>query len=234
VTDVDGFEAGEVELELNAESFRSLKGGAYVLQAGFEAEWLITSKLGLRVEPGVSRTVEAGAEAQDTLGGSATASWKLLHDFEHDFHLQAELGGRLPTNITTIVSPGDSALPYVLDLRTGFRGGLLTVRGSVGAAAGGTAAHLPLRASLALFTGFGVSEHFGFWGVELDADGTRKTPAVLALNVVPHLGPAGLPFRFGLAIPWAIGVRDSEPALGFLVRIFYESARELGYGRSAE
>jgi hypothetical protein len=50
---------------------------------------------------------------------------------------------------------------------------------------------------------------------------------VAAANIVPNLVPAGIPFGVGLALPWAIGERDTRPSLGLFVRIFYESSREI-------
>jgi hypothetical protein len=233
VTDLDGYEPGEFELELNGTHLRSWRGGAYALQGGLEAEWLVTRKLGVRAEPTFARSIQtAGAEAESTFGGSVAASWKLVQNFEDDFHLQAEVAGRLPWDTAITVWAGDSALPLSFDLRSGIRRGVLTVRGGVGAVAGGSSAHLPLRGSLALLTGFGSGERLSFWGIELDADGSRRTPAVVALNLVPHLGPLGLPFRLGFAIPWAIGVPENQPSIGLFVRLFVESAREITYAKT--
>jgi hypothetical protein len=230
VTDIDGYEPGEVEIEVNGTNLRATEGGAYVLAGGFEAEWLLTRHLGVRGECSLTRTVETpGARRQTLLGGGAALSWKLLHDFEHDFHLQAEAGARLPWDTEATVAPGDSAVPLAFDLRSGIRRGLLTVRGDAGIVLGGEVAHLPLRGALAVLTGFGTSEsdaRFGFWGFELDVDGARRTPAVAALDVVPHLGPVGLPFRFGFAVPWAIGVSGHQPSIGLFLRVFIETDRE--------
>jgi hypothetical protein len=81
-----------------------------------------------------------------------------------------------------------------------------------------------------VYTPFGSSDRYGFLGIEADADGGRQHPIVVALNLVPSLAPLGLPFAIGLGVPWAIGVRSTEPTLGVLVRLFFESAREIEYG----
>jgi hypothetical protein len=212
MTDVDGDEAGEFELELNGSRFQSLRRGAYAMQASLEGE---------------------SAESHNLLGINGGISWKLIQDFQHDFHLQAELGGRYRLDPSVATDPGESALPFVLDLRTGMREGRWTFRGSFGAEAGGTAAHVPVRGSLGVYTPFGSSDRYGFWGIEADADGGRQHPIVVAVNVVPSLIALGLPFKIGLGVPWAIGVRGTEPTLGLLVRLFYESAREIEYGQEA-
>jgi hypothetical protein len=234
VTDVDGHEPGELEIELNTSELRPWRGRGGIWQASVEGELLATRHLGFRVEPTVTHSVDGAAKGSTDFMVNAGVSWKLVQDFEHDFHLQAELAGRLPTGASPDdpIQPGDATLPAAFDLRAGLRRGWLTLRGSVGAEAGGTAAHVPLRAGFGLFTGFGRSERYGVWGVELDADGARTTPLVLALNVMPNLVPLGLPGRLGLAIPWAIGVDDGRPSVGLLVRIFIESEREVAFASS--
>jgi hypothetical protein len=231
-TDIDGREAGEVELELNGLTWRALRGGAHKWQASFEGEFLVTSHLGLRVEGLYQRTAPVDADGARPVGVTAGASWKLLHDFRHDLHLQAEVGFRYPSDLANAVEPGESPLPLVADLRAAWRRGLWTLRASLGAGAGAAAVHAPLRSSVGIFAPLGPSERFGFWGIEMDADAARRTPGVLALNLVPNLEPLGLPFRLGLALPWSIGARDTEPSVGIFVRIFIESGREIAYGET--
>lgn len=43
------------------------RGGAQLLLAGMEAEWLATSHLGLRVEPEIARTAQPGGDRHDGL-----------------------------------------------------------------------------------------------------------------------------------------------------------------------
>jgi hypothetical protein len=230
VTDIDGSDTGEFELELNASELRSLSGGAFEDQASVEGEWLVTRRLGLRLEPVVSRGLEGrGAAANDAVKGGAGISWKVLQDFERDLYVQAEATGRVPLETSLVTDAGESALPFTFDLRAAARRGRWTFRGSFGAAAGGLGDHLPLRGSAAVLTGIASTERYGFWGVEADVDGARRNPVVLALNLVPHLGPLGIPFRLGLAIPWVVGAGD-RPITGLFVRILFESAREYRYG----
>jgi hypothetical protein len=235
VTDIDGADRGEYELELNGSELRSIRGGAYVLQSSVEAEWLATRHLGIRVEPTFTRSLEApGSGSSQRFGAAGALSWKVLQDIERDAYAQVELAGRAPRDVTLLTDPGESSLPFTLDLRGAVRSGRWTLRGSFGAAAGGTSAHAPFRGSFAVLTGFTSTERYGFWGVEADVDGTRQNPTVLALNLMPHLGPIGLPVRFGIAIPWVVGVNGDRPSTGVFFRILIESAREYRYGETGE
>jgi hypothetical protein len=225
VTDLDGAEGGELEVELNASTFRAMRGGAWERLASLEIEWLVTRKLGLRLEPSYSKTTTSGG-----LGTSGAASWKLFQDWVNDRHLQAEVEGRVPWDPGTTVTPGDPALPFALGVRSGIREGRWTLRAGLGFDAGGHAAHVPIRGSLALLTGILRDERFGVFGIEMDADGARVNPVVLAANLIADVTPLGLPFKFGIATPWGVGVQGTDPSLGLLVRIFYVSDREAELG----
>ena len=159
------------------------------------------------------------------------ASWKLLQDFARDEYIQVEaLAHTLES--TDVTEPGESPLPFAFDLHAAKRFGWLTVRGRAGVSVGGPAAYVPLRGGIALMTGFARSLRYGFWGIELEADGARSAPFVLALDLIPNLAALGLPFRIGLAIPWNIGADGTKPALGLYVRLFFESSREVEFGRT--
>ena len=233
VTDIDGTEAGEIELEANGSIMRALHGGAHALDTSVEIEWLATRRFGFRLEPTLSHDAYGGP-AETAVGASGGASFKLLQDFEHEFHVDAEVLARVPWDELPLVQPGDPALPLALDLRAGWRRDPITLRWSVGVGAFGDAEHLPIRGSLAALAPFEASGRFGFWGLELDADGARGAPFVAALNVVPNFAPAGLPLRLGLALPWAIGERDDRPSVGLFLRVFYESAREIEFAAPHE
>lgn len=236
VTDIDGAEAGEVEIEANGSSLRALHGGAYAVDGSLEVEWLVTRRLGVRVEPTLSRDAD-GAPASTAGGVSGGVSWKLLQDFERRLHVDVELLARVPWETSPIVQPGDPALPLAFDVRGAFQtaaSGVLSLRWSAGAGAFGSAEHVPLRGSVAILAPFEGSGRFGFWGVEVDADGARHAPTVVAFEAVPNLEPAGLPFRIGLALPWVVGERDDRPSVGVFLRIFYESAREIAFGATAD
>jgi hypothetical protein len=230
VTDIDGAEAGEFELEANGAVMRALRGGGYAVDGSVEVEWLATRRLGLRLEPTLSRDAD-DMPALTAAGVSGGVSWKLLQDFERDIHVQAEAVERIPWDTSPIVQPGDSALPFAFDVRAGARRGPVTLRGSggVGAAVVGRAEHVPLRGSVAILAPFEGTGRFGFWGIELDADGARASPVIAALDVVPNLAPAGVPLRIGLALPWVIGEQQEHVSLGLFLRIFYESEREIAF-----
>jgi hypothetical protein len=217
-----------VEFEANGSNFASLRGGHRSLDTSLEIEWLATRRLGLRLEPTLSRDGDLSA------GVSGGVSWKLFQDFTHDFHLQLELLGRVPWSDTEIVQPGDPDQPVAIDLKAAWRTGPLTLRPGIGWGAFGDAAHLPARASLGVLAPFEGTGRFGFWGFELDADGGRESPLVAAFEIVPNLEPAGIPFRLGFALPVAVGEQSDRPSVGFFVRVFYESAREIEFGSARD
>src|SRR5512140_1921153 len=139
VTDVDGAEDGEVEVEANASALRARRGGGYALDGSLEVEWLATRRFGLRVEPAVGSERVGADTTRTSWGGSAGASWKLVQDWTRDVHLQVEAQGRVPADATASVGPADPALPLVLDLRGGLRTGLVTFRFAAGYGFLGTA-----------------------------------------------------------------------------------------------
>ncbi len=224
VTDLDGVDR-DVEWELNASHLRAVTGAAYGSTIEAEAEWLLTSYLGFRLE-----TQLALVSGDFRVAGTAGASWKLLRDLEHDWYAQLELVMHT-LHDDPIVDPGLSPYPLALDLRGGHRAGWLTVRAGIGVAASLTARGVAPRGSLALLTGFDREMRVGFWGLEVEADGARPAPLVVALNLVPNLAAIGLPFRLGFAIPWNVGAEATRPSIGFYVRVFFESEREKRYAR---
>ena len=84
VTDLDGEEGGEVEAELNASVMRARRGGATASSQSVEIEWLVTRKLGLRIEPFRS-TVDSASALVTTYGANGAASWKLVRDTQRTF-----------------------------------------------------------------------------------------------------------------------------------------------------
>jgi hypothetical protein len=231
VTDIDGAEAGEVEWEANGSVMRALRGRAYSLDASVEIEWLVTRGLGVRLEPSLGRDV-SGSKSSIGAGASGGISLKVLQDFERQLYVDVEVLGRVPaTEETPVVQVGDPAQPFTGDVHAGVRLGPLTLRGSVGVGVGGASAGLPLRGGAALLLPIDPSGRFGFCGLEVDVDGARPAPAVIALNVVPNFVPAGIPVRVGLALPWVPGEQDTRPSFGIYLRVFYESAREIEFAR---
>ena len=230
ISDIDAPAAGEIEYELIASLVHSRQAGAYELEIGPEIEWLATDRLGTFFELSGVREAPAAQPSTNRLQVAGGLSWKLLHDFAHDFHLQAELRGRYPTDLSR-TEPGESALPFSLDVLSALRVGRWTLRNSFGASAGGEAAHVPLQGSAVVLTGFTASQRSGFWGIEAMADGAKVAPIALALEVVPDLTSVGLPFRFGLVGSYSFGAPATEPSWGILLRFFVESAREIEFDK---
>lgn len=232
VTDIDGTEAGEIELEANGSAQRARSGGASAIDGSLELEWLATRRLGLRLEPTIGRDAVASSVRLEP-GISGGLSWKLLQDFERDLHLQAEVLSRAPWDESIVAQPGDPAAPFAFDVRGAVRRGPWSFRPSLGVGAFGSSGRAGLRASLAVLLPFEDSGRFGFWGVEVDADGGRSTPVLAALDLVPNLTPAGLPLRIGLALPVTVGAGAQEPSVGIYLRLFYESDREIAFAAHA-
>jgi hypothetical protein len=230
ITDIDAPGAGEIELEFNSSYVRSRRGGAYELELGPEIEWLATNRLGTMLEVFGGREAAAGEASKNRFGASIGLSWKLLHVYEHDFHLQAEVRARYPTDLTTS-DPGESPLPLSIDVLSALRAGRWTLRNSVGVSIGRGPAHVPLRGSAVLLTAFGGSQSNGFWGFEAIADGAKVAPFTVALDAVPDLTALGLPFRVGLVGSYSIGAPATTPSWGVFIRLFVESAREVEFDR---
>src|SRR6202022_2270061 len=89
----------------------------------------------------------------------------------------------------------------------------------------GSARRVPLRTGLAVLFQVGPAGQSGFAGVEIDADWARRTPLVLAPQVVVDAKPLGLPALFGLALPLRLDPEGHEPRLGFLLRVMVEIDR---------
>lgn len=63
----------------------------------------------------------------------------------------------------------------------------------------------------------------GFAGLELEVDGARSAPVVLAPNLVADTETIGLPFRLGIALPWSVAAAPGEPRLGVFVRLLWRT-----------
>ena len=218
VTDLDAVEGGETEYALNVQTLAALRGGARARQASVEAEWRATQHLGLRLEPSFASLVEEGRSSE--LGLQGALAWGLVNDFEHDFHAQAEVTGRVAGNDKPYESqPGDFSLPFSAGLRTGLRIGALTIRPGAGVEAGGPVAHAPVWGGVGALYPLGREGRLGFFGLELDADAGRTTPVIVAPNFLADTLSIGLPLRLGLAIPWVVGAPANEPQVGIYLRV---------------
>ena len=218
ITDLDAIKPGETEFAVNGQTLRATQGGARAFQTGIEAEWRATSHLGLRLEPSYASLIEEGRSNE--FGLQAAAAWGLLHDFAHDFHVQVEATARFTRDDRPYESqPGDFSLPFAAGVRVGKRFGPVTLRPGVGAEIGATAAHLPIWFGMGALYELGEGGRYGFAGVELDADGGRQTPFIVAPDFMVDMKMIGLPFRLGIAIPYVPGAPATEPSLGIYLRL---------------
>jgi hypothetical protein len=233
-TDIDGYEPGEIEFDIDAAESVARRNGARLLQTSFEMEWKVWSRLGVRLEPGFSSAREGLATSVDGgFGFRGAAGWNLLHDFRHDFHLQIEASERFidDTPYAFRIQPGEAPLPFTADLKAAIRVADWTLRSSIGTEAGGTPAHAPIRFQAALMRPFTSDMRFGFFGLEMDADWGRPDPVVLAPNVWADVTPIGVPARLGVGIPVVIGAPDTLPAAGVYVRLLVLTSREASFER---
>jgi hypothetical protein len=222
VTDIDGRTAGELELSADIASLRARRGGGSVALVGFEAEWQATRRLGLRLEPAAVWIDGRAAE----LSAGATASFKLVSDYVHDFYLQAEAGAELPADRAGYASPEQGALPYTLDLRAAWRTGRLTLRGGAGAGAADFAPWAAAHGSVAALVALDPSWKTGFFGVEALADAASPAPFLVAPDLVADLEAVDLPLRVGVALPWWPREDGVRPSFGVYFRIIVEPRRD--------
>jgi hypothetical protein len=234
-TDIDAEGAGEIEFEANAGVVQARSGGAHTRFASVEVEARVLRNLGLRLEPSYARVVSGGqSAAHDAFGVGGAIALGLFHDFARDIHLQAELLGRTPEAAEArVFEPGESELPFAADLVGAVRFGLLTVRATAGAEAGGGFAHAPLHTDVSFLTGFLPDASRGFLALEVRADWARQDPLVVAPEVVADTTPLGLPFRLGVALPVNVAPEASRPSYGLFLRLVILTAREVEYGHRA-
>ncbi|MFL5355656.1 hypothetical protein [Archangium sp.] len=224
VTDLDGLEAGELELELTGllTPPRTARGGGW--QGSMELEWRALERLGLMVEVGMGGGL--GRPELEGVSARAAGSWMLLHDVARGLHVQAELGARLLSEDEEAAAfePGEATLPLWFGLRAGWRQGAWTVRAGLGGQALGRSAHLvPLRANL---SALGQVGPWSFLGVELEGDWARASWLVVAPTALVDLGPVELPVRLGLAVPWSPARSGRHSETGFMLRLVYELDRD--------
>jgi hypothetical protein len=233
VTDIDSAEAGETEYEANVGSLGARSGGAHAAVASLEVEWRVLRELGIRLEPSFTRAVATGGSpARDRYGFAGALALGLLHDFEHDAHLQLELLGRTPNDFDEHeIEPGEEELPAAIDLVSAVRRGPLTLRATAGAEVGGAFAHAPVHTDGALLLPFSGDGRFGFFGLEIRADWARPAPVILAPDVVALTTPLGLPFSLSLALPVNVGAGATDVSYGVFLRLMLMTSRELEYGQ---
>ena len=222
ITDLDGLDANEVELDGNAFGGRSA-AAATVWQSSLEAEWRALERLGLALEVGLSGATGSPSSAVVSL--QPAVSFVLVHDQPLDFHLMAEVTGRVGESreANEPIDLGEAAMPVSAGFRAGLRRSRLTIRGYLGSGMGEHSGHaLPLRAQAAVLVEFGKDGRIGFAGIESDADWARRAPLTLSPDVVIRGAFLHLPVNIGVAIPWGVGARAGEPSFGILLRVTWE------------
>lgn len=202
ITNIEGTEAGELELDVVALLLRHASGGT-ASWLGVEAEWRATRHLGLAVEAAVSRA----ASDEPALGQvRAGLAWSLFHDFARDLHVQAEATGRFGGNEKERAGgPLELPYPYSAGVRAALRSGPLTLRAGTGAAFGGGAS---LFAHLAAFHTFGDSSLHGFAGLEVNANLGAGAPLSFVPQVFVTVPFFGVPVDVGLGVPWSPSLRS--------------------------
>jgi hypothetical protein len=216
ITDVDATQAGELEIDAIGATFQGARGAAGAWATTVESEWRATDRLGVSV--GGSTRKDASARVR--LDARAGVSFLVLHDLAHDFHVQAEVSARFEATEPAKVDPSDTTLPVETGLRWGVRSGPVTIRGGLGAEAGGRGARLPFWNTLALLVELGG---FGFTGLELLADWARPSPVSVAPEV---LGDARsflpVPVQLGVGVPLVPAARGEPFTVGVLARLLVE------------
>ena len=218
ITDIDRAEAGELEAEGILGVTRD-GAGRRTQQTGIEAEWGVTDRLGLALETGTSRRDED--RRQQFAGVQLGAAYGFFHDATNDLHFQLESSAHLFGDAEAVAhEPGDTALPYAVQARGGFRRGTFSVRTATGIGFGAHSPHLPVRATMA-FLGE-LPRGAGFAGIEVGVDGGRLVPYFVALDVFGDLTPLGIPARLGIALPWTPPGSGQRATLGIFLRVLVE------------
>jgi hypothetical protein len=224
-TDVDASQAGEIEFEANLAAIGARSGGTRAMAASLEAEWRVLRDVGLRLEPSYVRVVQGSR--RNEFGLSGTVALGLLHDLRRDLHVQAELLGRTAESLdASVLTPEETVLPFALDLVGAARRGRWTLRVTIGVEAGGHFAYAPVHTDAALLTPFLSEGRFGFFGLEVRADWARRTPLVVAPDLVAFTTPLGLPFSVSVALPVNIGAPATTASFGFFARLMWMADRE--------
>ena len=219
VTDIDGIEAGEVEVDLTAVLGRT--GGTNLWQTSVEIESRVIDRLGLELEMGYSGSFTSNVP-DEGFDLRVLASWSLLHDFENGLHAQVEIAGRFVGETEEGVNLGEPRLPYSAGFRVGLDRGRWTLRLGVGAAAGDSSAHvIPAWVSATAFLNFGQ----GRWcslGLDGEADWTRMNPFTIAPTLVVNGSVLHLPGKLAIVAPYGFPGGTQEAWLGLMVRIIGE------------
>jgi hypothetical protein len=226
VTDIDGDEPGETEVDLGGVLFRGRDGLTWG-GASAELELRLTRRLGVFLELGFQGAHDHGLRGGINAGGSLA----LWHDFRRDLHLQFEVRALvfdsefMAARLRSI--PDEEAPPYAFGLRGAYRRRWLTFRFGLGPSIAGRDGSVPLWADAALFVEWGARRGFiSFAGIEVVTDWASATPVIISPEIVLGHAIADLPMRVGVGLPFFLATRGSEPFVGGFLRVILELDRD--------
>ena len=217
VTDIDGTEPGEAEVDLTAMAARRLDA-SNAGTAELEAEVKLTHRLG------VNLLIDLNGDDGRPVGQvvlSAGASYGLLHDYKRQFHLSLEANATLYGGVIGALKHNDFGAPYTVGLRAAWRHGWFTTRYGLGLALDGDR-NIPLFAAVAFVGEWGRHNRRSFAGIDIVSDWSSQVPLTIAPEVALGFKIHELPMRVGLALPLNIGYRREDFSVGGLVRIVFE------------
>jgi hypothetical protein len=207
ITDLDGTEAGEVEVD----ALSGAGSNTSWLEA-VEAEWRALRFLGLAMEVGGGGG--PGAEAQRFAGGGIALS--ALHDEVHDAHLSIEVIGRIGPSSASSPDVDQTSRPVATLVHGGIRHGWLTVRATLGAES--TLDRREVIGPVGAASVFLAPTRYWFAGVEALAS-TEEPWGIIAPNVAFQVVPA---VQLGLALPFRPVATVEEPRLAAILRTVVE------------
>jgi hypothetical protein len=217
ITDIDGDEAGEGEVDGTAWGNTRLRAPAFGL-GELELEIKLTRRIGIAV------AVEASGDpssAFQAVGVRVGAALGLLHDWRHDLHLQLEATARAFEAERSDGDRVESDAPYRVGLRAGYRHVWLTLRAGAGLSFGGERL-APVWLDLAILGEWGRPRGRSFAGVEMVSDFSLRIPVVVIPEIAIGFAARRFPLRVGAGVPIGVGYRARDCSFGGLLRLILE------------
>jgi hypothetical protein len=209
VTDIDGRDAGEIEIDMHG-IVPHVRGTTWAVgEVGVEAR--VTRRLGVELEGAIAGWSGVGGRG-DVL---ARGSFMLYHGTRHDLHVQLEARAGVDYTLGTPTFPSSEGAAFAIGARVGYRTGWLVLRGGAGAAISDEG-HAPIWADLAAFVQLGHAGSFA--GIETTTDWTSATPAIVCPEVELSLGDV----KLALGAPIFLGNPTTGVYAGGLVALIIE------------
>ncbi len=216
VTDIDGTQAGELEVDLTA-----LVGRGSSWAASVAIETRVLDWLGLEAELGYSRLSTAG-QLDRELELRLLACLSLFHDFERGLHGQVEIGGRLFGDPDLGPNLGEPRAPISTGVRLGLDRRWWTLRLGLGAALGSGSAHeIPAWASATAFLNLG-RDRWTSLGLDGEADWSRRNPFTLAPTLLVDGRILHWPGRLAVVAPYGFATGGADAWFGLVLRLIGE------------